>query len=45
KMYPQSYHCVQKMKQYVYKVFQCELSQDEEAYLILHIHRVTYRDK
>lgn len=45
KMYPQSYHCVQKIKQYVYNVFQCELSQDEEAYLILHIHRVTCREK
>lgn len=45
KMYPQAYHCVQKIKQYVYNVFQCELSQDEEAYLILHIHRVTCREK
>lgn len=45
KMYPQSYHCVQKIKQYVNNVFHCELSQDEEAYLILHIHRVTCREK
>lgn len=43
KMYPQSYHCVQKVKKYVYDVFQCHLSDEEEAYLILHIHRVSDR--
>lgn len=45
KMYPQAYHCVQKIRKYVKDVFDCELSQDEEAYLILHIHRVTYREE
>lgn len=45
KMYPQAYHCVQKIRQYVKDVFDCELSQDEEVYLILHIHRVTYREE
>lgn len=44
KMYPQSYHCVQKIKKYVDDVYRCHLSDEEETYLILHIHRVTYRD-
>ncbi len=45
KMYPQSYLCVQKIKKYVQNIFDCQLSYDEEAYLTLHIHRVTFREK
>lgn len=34
-----------KIKKYVQNIFDCQLSYDEEAYLTLHIHRVTFREK
>ncbi|MCI9093761.1 MAG: PRD domain-containing protein [Coprobacillus sp.] len=40
KSYPQAYYCVQKIRKYVKDVFKCDLTHDEEVYLILHIHRV-----
>lgn len=44
-MYPMAYECVSKIRGYVKKTFQIELTIDEETYLILHIHRVTQRNK
>lgn len=42
-MYPQAYHCVQKIRRYLNQQFQKDLSEDEETYLMLHISRVTKR--
>lgn len=44
-MYPDAYFCVKKIAMYVNKTFQIEISEDEETYLMLHIHRVTQRVK
>lgn len=42
-MYPLEFDVVQKIKKYVKKQFETEISIDEETYLIIHIHRVTER--
>lgn len=44
-LYPEAYHCVNKIRIYVKNTFQDELTQDEETYLMLHIHRVTQREE
>ncbi len=42
-MYPQTVGCIAKIRTYVKENFKVELTIDEETYLALHIHRVTYR--
>jgi beta-glucoside operon transcriptional antiterminator len=44
-MYPKAYICVNKIRVYLLNRFQKELTQDEETYLMLHIHRVTQRNE
>ncbi|MDF9825071.1 beta-glucoside operon transcriptional antiterminator [Breznakia sp. PF5-3] len=44
-MYPQAYLCVNKIRVYLLNRFTKELTQDEETYLMLHIHRVTQRNE
>lgn len=44
-LYPEAYTCIQKIELYVREQFNCELSIDEETYLMLHIHRVTNRSR
>ena len=44
-LYPQAYSCVNKIRVYVRDTFQNELTNDEETYLMLHIHRVTQREE
>lgn len=41
KLYPSAYSCIQKIQLYVKETFGCEMSKDEEAYIMLHVHRVT----
>jgi beta-glucoside operon transcriptional antiterminator len=43
KLYSKAYSCVQKIKVYIREKYQCEITIDEETYLMLHIHRVTNR--
>lgn len=45
KLYPEAYSCVNKIRIYVRDTFEKELSDDEEAYLMLHIQRVTKREE
>lgn len=45
KLYPEAYSCVNKIRVYVRDTFEKELSEDEEAYLMLHIQRVTKREE
>lgn len=45
KLYPEAYSCVNKIRIYVRDTFGKELSDDEEAYLMLHIQRVTKREE
>lgn len=45
KLYPAAYGCVNKIRLYVRDTFESELTNDEETYLMLHIHRVTQREK
>ncbi|MFQ7233731.1 MAG: PRD domain-containing protein [Enterococcus hulanensis] len=45
KLYPEAYSCVNKIRIYVRDTFEKELSGDEEAYLMLHIQRVTKREE
>lgn len=45
KFYPETYSCVNKIRIYVRDTFEKELSDDEEAYLMLHIQRVTKREE
>ncbi|MGM0168359.1 beta-glucoside operon transcriptional antiterminator [Enterococcus sp. AZ135] len=45
KLYPDAYRCVNKIRIYVRDTFEKELSDDEEAYLMLHIRRVTKREE
>ena len=45
KLYPEAYSCVNKIRIYVRDTFEKELSEDEEAYLMLHIQRVTKREE
>ncbi|WP_411681940.1 BglG family transcription antiterminator LicT [Clostridium thailandense] len=44
KKYPEPYNCVEKIKMYVYKNFNFDLTYEEMTYLIIHIQRVTSRD-
>lgn len=44
-LYPEAYGCVNKIRVYVRNEFQSELTNDEETYLMLHIHRVTQREE
>ena len=44
-MYPNAYICVSKIRVYLLNQFEKELTQDEETYLMLHIHRVTQRNE
>lgn len=44
-MYPKAYICVNKIRVYLLNRFAKELTQDEETYLMLHIHRVTQRNE
>lgn len=44
-LYPAAYGCVSKIRVYVRDTFQNELTNDEETYLMLHIHRVTQREE
>ena len=44
-LYPEAYSCVNKIRVYVHDAFQSELTNDEETYLMLHIHRVTQREE
>ncbi|MFK3936846.1 BglG family transcription antiterminator LicT [Alkalihalobacillus sp. NPDC078783] len=41
--YPEAFVCTQKIKAYLNKSLNWDISKDEETYLILHIHRVTKR--
>jgi len=41
KSYPMSFKCVVKIKDYLYKELNWEVTDDEVGYLVLHIHRVT----
>lgn len=45
KMYPEAYKCVNKIRVYVQDSFKKYITSDEEAYLILHIQRVTQREE
>lgn len=42
-MYRQEFEVVQKIKMYVKKQFDADISIDEETYLMIHVHRVTER--
>ncbi|MBV7275882.1 PRD domain-containing protein [Clostridium sp. PL3] len=44
KKYPEPYNCAEKIKMYVYKNFNFNLTYEEMTYLIIHIQRVTSRD-
>lgn len=44
-LYPDAYSCVNKIRVYVRDTFGNELTNDEETYLMLHIHRVTQREE
>lgn len=44
KKYPEPYNCVEKIKMYVNKNFNFDLTYEEMTYLIIHIQRVTSRD-
>lgn len=43
--YPNSYQCVKKIKNYISKTLNNEMSIDEQLYLMLHINRLTNRKK
>ncbi|GCF93860.1 PTS sugar transporter [Enterococcus florum] len=45
KLYPDAYSCVNKIRVYVRDTFGKDLSEDEEAYLMLHIQRVAKREE
>ena len=40
-LYADAYNCVQKIRIYVLKKYNCNLTMDEETYLMLHIHRIS----
>lgn len=44
-LYADSFECVQKIRIYIQKKYACDLTIDEETYLMLHIHRVTNRSQ
>ncbi|MEN2466036.1 PRD domain-containing protein [Ornithinibacillus sp. JPR2-1] len=43
--YVKAYQCTRKIATYLQSEFNWEISKDEEMYLTVHIHRVTYRQK
>lgn len=43
--YPKEFEIVQKIKIYIMSQFKSEISEEEETYLMIHIHRVTERIK
>jgi beta-glucoside operon transcriptional antiterminator len=43
--YPQAYECTQKIHAYLKKQYQMEMTKDELAYFMIHIHRVSSREK
>lgn len=45
KLYTRAYGCVQKIKVYIKERYQCDVTIDEETYLMLHVHRVTNRNE
>lgn len=44
-LYKESFECVQKIRVYVQQKYDCDLTIDEETYLMLHIRRVTNRSQ
>ena len=44
-LYPLAYKCVQKIKLYVYNTHQILMSENVEVYLMVHIQRITRRNK
>ena len=44
-LYPNAFKCVEKIRTYIKNSYNSDLSNDEETYLILHIHRVTHREE
>jgi beta-glucoside operon transcriptional antiterminator len=45
KQYPEASACATKVKKYLNEQYQVEVTKDELAYFIIHIHRVTSREK
>lgn len=43
--YPQAYECTKKIHAYLKKQYQMEMTKDELAYFMIHIHRVSSREK
>lgn len=43
--YPEAYACTEKVQAYLNKQYQVEMTKDELAYFMIHIHRVSYREK
>lgn len=43
--YPQAFECTQKVQAYLDREYQMSLTKDELAYFMIHIHRVTNREK
>lgn len=41
--YKNAYQCVEKIKKYLHKAYQYQISEEEETYLIIHIQRVVYK--
>lgn len=43
--YPQAYECTNKVQVYLNKQYHMEMTKDELTYFMIHIHRVSYREK
>lgn len=43
--YPEAYACTKKIQDYLYRVYHMEMTKDELAYFMIHIHRVSSREK
>ena len=43
--YPQAYECTKKVQAYLNKQYHMEMTKDELTYFMIHIHRVSYREK
>jgi beta-glucoside operon transcriptional antiterminator len=43
--YPQAYKCTKKVHEYLRKQYRMEMTKDELAYFMIHIHRVSSREK
>lgn len=43
--YPESYACTKKVQAYLKRTYQMQMTKDELAYFMIHIHRVSYREK